>query len=247
MDTEMERSPEMTSSKTTARIVGALFITATAASLLGTSLTGSVVGAPDYLVQIAANKNLVVLGALLKFAAAAASAGIAIALYPVLRKHNEGLALGSVGFRLVEGVFYIVAALGLLSLLSLGHEYASAGPQAAPTLQVLGTLVLAVRNWAGFVYGVLFFCLGALMYYYVLHQSRLIPRWLSGWGLVAIALLFSMVLWIAFGERPSGPSGIQVLLALPIALQEMVLAVWLILKGFNPSAIASGSTTTDAD
>ncbi|MCJ7511603.1 MAG: DUF4386 domain-containing protein [Anaerolineales bacterium] len=237
----------MNSSKTTARIVGALFITATAAGLLGTGLTGSVVGAPDYLVQIAANKNLVVLGALLKFVAAAASAGIAIALYPVLRKHNEGLALGSVGFRLVEGVFYIVAALGLLSLLSLGQEYASAGPQAAPTLQVLGTLILAVRNWAGFVYGVLFFCLGALMYYYVLYQSRLIPRWLSGWGLVAIALLFSMVLLIAFGERPSGPSGMQLLLALPIALQEMVLAVWLILKGFNPSAIASGSTKTDTD
>jgi len=237
----------MNSSKTTARIVGALFITATVVGLLGTSLTGSVVGAPDYLVQIAANKNLVVLGALLKFVAAAASAGIAIALYPVLRKHNEGLALGSVGFRLVEGVFYIVAALGLLSLLSLGQEYAGAGPQAAPTLQVLGTLILAVRNWAGFVYGVLFFCLGALMYYYVLYQSRLIPRWLSGWGLVAIALLFSMVLLIAFGERPSGPSGMQLLLALPIALQEMVLAVWLILKGFNPSAIASGSTKTDTD
>jgi len=237
----------MNSSKTTARIVGALFITATVAGLLGTSLTGSVVGAPDYLVQIAANKNLVVLGALLKFVAAAASAGIAIALYPVLRKRNEGLALGSVGFRLVEGVFYIVAALGLLSLLSLGQEYASAGPQAAPTLQVLGTLILAVRNWAGFVYGVLFFCLGALMYYYVLYQSRLIPRWLSGWGLVAIALLFSMVLLIAFGERPSGPSGMQLLLALPIGLQEMVLAVWLILKGFNPSAIASGSTKTDTD
>jgi len=237
----------MDSSKTTARIVGALFITATAASLLGTSLTGSVVGAPDYLVQIAANKNLVVLGALLKFVAAAASAGIAIALYPVLRKHNEGLALGSVGFRLVEGVFYIVAALGLLSLLSLGQEYASAGPQAAPTLQVLGTLILAVRNWAGFVYGVLFFCLGALMYYYVLYQSRLIPRWLSGWGLIAIALLFSMVLLIAFGERPSGPSGMLLLLALPIALQEMVLAVWLILKGFNPSVVVSGSAKTDTD
>jgi len=235
----------MNSSKTTARIVGALFITATVAGLLGTRLTGYVVGAPDYLVQIAANKNLIVLGALLKFVAAAASAGIAIALYPVLRKHNEGLALGSVGFRLVEGVFYIVAALGLLSLLSLGQEYASAGPQVAPTLQVLGTLIFAVRNWAGFVYGVLFFCLGALMYYCVLYQSRLIPRWLSGWGLVAIALLFSMVLLIAFGERPSGPSGMQLLLALPIALQEMVLAVWLILKGFNPSVVASGSAMTD--
>jgi hypothetical protein len=109
----------MDSSKRTARVVGALFITATAASLLGTVLTGSIVGATDYLVQMAADKNLIVLGALLKLVAAAASAGIAMALYPVLRKHNEGLALGSVGFRLVEAVFYSVGALGLLSLLSL--------------------------------------------------------------------------------------------------------------------------------
>jgi len=247
MDTEMEGRPEMDSSKTTARIAGALFIAATAATVLGDILTGSIVGAPDYLVQIAANHNLVVLGALLKIVSAAAGAGIAIALYPVLRKHNEGLALGSVGFRLVEGVFYLVAALGLLSLLSLGQEYASAGPQAAPALQVLGTLILAARVWAGFVVGVIFFCLGAAMYYYVLYRSRLIPRWLSAWGLAGLALVFSMTLLIAFRERISGPSGMLLLLAVPIGLQEMVLAVWLIVKGFNPSAIASGSTKTDTD
>ena len=237
----------MDSSKRTARVVGALFITATAAGLLGTVLTGSIVGAPEYLVQMAADKNLIVLGALLKLVAAAASAGIAIALYPALRKHNEGLALGSVGFRLVEAVFYSVGALGLLSLLSLGQEYASAGSQAAPTLQVLGTSILAVRNWAGFVVGVTFFCLGAAMYYYVLYRSRLIPRWLSAWGLAGLALLFSMVLSIAFGESSSGPSGMQLLLAIPIGLQEMVLAVWLIVKGFNPPALASVASAGGAE
>ncbi len=224
-----------------ARITGILFIVATVAGLLGSGLIGSIVGAPDYLVQIAASKNLIVVGALLAFVAAAGSAGIAIALYPVLRKHNEGLALGSVGFRLIEAVFYIVGTLGLLSLLSLSQEYASAAPQAASTFQVLGTLISAIRNWAGFVFGVFFFCLGAAMYYYVMYQSRLIPRWLSAWGLVGLALLFSMTLLIAFGERTSGPSGMQVLLAIPLALQEMVLGVWLIVKGFNPSVIASAS------
>ncbi len=151
----------MNTNRKTAIITGIIFIIATAAGLLGNALTGSIVGAPDYLVQIAANKNLVVVGALLAFVAAAGSAGIAISLYPVLRKHNEGLALGSVGFRLVEGVFYLVGVLGLFSLLSLGQEYASAGPQAAPAIQVLGDLILAVRVWAGFVLGVIAFCLGA--------------------------------------------------------------------------------------
>ncbi|KAB2947256.1 MAG: hypothetical protein MPEBLZ_02206 [Candidatus Methanoperedens nitroreducens] len=237
----------MNSNKKIARTTGILFIIATAAVLLGSGLTESIVGAPDYLVQIAANKNLVALGAILYFVAAAGSAGIAISLYPVLRKYNEGLAIGSVGFRLIEAVFYIVSALGLLSLLSLSQEYASAEPQAVPTFQVLGTSILAMRVWAGFVLAVIAFCLGAAMYYYVMYRFRLIPRWLSVWGLVALTLLLLMTLLIAFGERISGPSGMQVLLVLPILVQEMVLAVWLIVKGFNPSAIASGSPKTDTN
>ena len=225
--------------KKIARTTGILFIVATVAGLLGSSLTGSIVGAPDYLVQIAVNKNLIVIGALLAFVAAAGSAGIAIALYPVLQKYNEGLALGSVGFRLIEAVFYVVGALGLLSLLSLSQEYANAGSQTASTFQALGTLISAIRVWAGFVLGVIAFCLGAAMYYYIMYQSKLVPRWLSVWGLAGLALLFSMTLLIAFGERISGPSGMLVLLAIPIALQEMVLAVWLIVKGFNPTTVAS--------
>jgi hypothetical protein len=234
----------MNTNRKTAIITGTIFIIATAASLLGNALTGSIVGAPDYLVQIAANKNLVLVGALLAFVAAAGSVGIAISLYPVLRKHNEGIALGSVGFRLIEGVFYLVSVLGLFSLLALGQKYAGAVPQAAPAIQVLGDLILAVRVWAGFVLGVIAFCLGAGMYYYVLYRSRLIPRWLSAWGLGGLALVFSMALLIAFGERISGPSGMLVLLAVPIALQEMVLAVWLIVKGFDQSEIASLSAKT---
>ena len=144
-------------------------------------------------------------------------------------------------------MFYIVATLGLLSLLSLGQEYASSGPQDVSAFQVLGTSILAVRVWAGFVLGVIAFCLGAAMYYYVMYRSRLIPRWLSVWGLAGLALLLSMALVIAFGEKISGPSGMLLVLAFPIFLQEMVLAVWLILRGFNPSAIASGSTRTDTD
>jgi len=235
----------MNTYRKTAIITGILFIIATTAGLLGNALIGTIVSAPDYLVQIAANKNLVVAGALLAIVAAAGSAGIAISLYPVLRKHSEGLALGSVGFRLIEGVFYLVGVLGLFSLLSLSQEYVNAGSQNAPAIQVIGELIGSVRVWAGFVLGVIAFCLGAGMYYYVLYRSRLIPRWLSSWGLIGLVLLFSMTLAIGFGERISGPSGMLMLLAVPIALQEMVLAVWLIVKGFNQSAVASLSEKTE--
>jgi len=223
----------MNPNKKIARITGLLFIVATLAGLVGSSLTGSIVNAPDYLIQIAANKNLIVMGALLTFVAAAGSAGIAIALYPIIKKYNEGLALGSVAFRLIEAVFYLIGALGLLSLISLSQEYVSAGLQNISTFQILGTLISALRVWSGFVLGVIAFCIGGGMYYYVLYQSKLIPRWLSAWGLAGLALLFSMTLLIAFGEKISGPSGMLVFLAIPLALQEIVLGVWLIVKGFN--------------
>ena len=226
----------MNSDRKSAIIVGVLFIVATVASLLSTGFTDSILDTPDYLIKISANQNRVIIGVLFQFIAAATSAGIAISLYPILRKYNESLALGSVGFRLIEGVFYIVAALGLQSLLSLSQEYVKAGAPATSHFQILGTLMIAVRKWANFVFGVISFCLGALMYYYVFYRSKLIPRWLSGWGIIGVALLLSMALLIMFGKEPSG---ILMLLALPIALQEIVLAIWLIAKGFNSPAITS--------
>jgi hypothetical protein len=77
------------------------------------------------------------------------------------------------------------------------------------------------------------------MYYYVFYQSKLIPRWLSGWGLIgAVLMILACVLTVVDGQ-PFSISGMLMLLAAPIAVQEMVLAVWLIVKGFNPTVIAS--------
>ncbi len=214
--------------------MGALFIIATIASLLGTAFTDPVVGVPDYLVKVAANENRVILGALFQIIAALMSASIAISLYPILRKYNEGAALGAVCFRVIEAVFYMVSALALLSLLPLSQEYIRAGTPAASYFQDLGTLIVAVRNWANFVFGVIAFCLGALLYYSVFYQSKLIPRWLSSWGIVGVLVLLVMALLIIFGKEPSG---ITLVLAVPIAVQEMVLAVWLVVKGFNNAQV----------
>ncbi len=235
----------MNSDRKAAIIVGALFITATVASLLSTGFTGSILDVPDYLIKISANGNQVIMGALFQFIAAIASASIAIWLYPILKKYDEGLALGAVGFRLIEGVFYIVAAIGLLSLFTLSQEFVKAGTPDAFYFQTLGTLILAVRNWSGFVFSVTAFNLGALAYYYIFYRSKLIPRWLSGWGLLGAVLLLSVALLALFSGEPFSISGVTILLVLPIAVQEMVLAVWLIVKGFNPSAIASRSDKTD--
>lgn len=225
--------------------MGVLFIVATVANVVGgLAFTEPILENADYLVKVTESQNGVLVGALLLIASAFASAGIAIFLYPILRKHDEGLALGSVGFRIIEGVSYLAAAVCVLSILSLGQEYVTRGMVNTPYFQTLGNLLLAVRDWTGNIVGVMSFCIGALSYYVVFYRSRLIPRWLSLWGIVGIILLFPSVLLVMF-SLISALGAIQAIMALPIAVQEMVLAVWLIVKGFNPSAIASYSAKTD--
>jgi hypothetical protein len=216
-----------------------LFILATAAGLAGTGVLGSALEAPDFLSQISVQGSRVLVSALLSFVAACGSAGIAIALYPVLRKFNEGLALASVGFRLIEAVFYTVGTLCLLSLMALSQQAAGTTGQDAHYLQAIGRLLLAAKDLAGFVLGVMAFCIGGGLYYVVFYRTRLVPRWLSAWGLVALVLLFSAVIITLFNGEPYSVSGGLVFLAIPIALQEMVMAVWLIAKGFNPSVVES--------
>lgn len=234
----------MKTERKTAVIVGVLFIAATTASLLGNALTGSILAAPDYLAGVAANGNQVIIGALLTFLAAAGSAGIALALYPVLKKQNAGLAIGAVGFRLIEGVFYIVDALCLAALVVVSQHAMSASGQNISTLQTIGELLLAIGDLGGFVFAVFAFILGGMMYYVIFYQTKLVPHWLSIWGMIALVLLLAAVLLTLFDGEPYSVSGDLIYLALPIALQEMVLAVWLIVKGFNSSVAASGSAKT---
>ena len=172
-----------------------------------------------------------------------ACAGIAVVMYPVLKKWNTGLALGSVVFRTIETAFYMVGLVSLMSLVTLGQQFTTAGAADRTSHQAIGNLLVSVRDHAALL-AVFAFCLGAFMYYYLLFQSRLIPRWLSGFGIVAIILMMvACVLALFSGNRITS----YILLAFPTFLQEMVLAVWLIVKGFNPLAVASLSATTETN
>jgi hypothetical protein len=217
--------------------VGILFIVCTIASILGPSLAISI-NSPDYLNQLAGNPGQIIIAALLEFIWAAAGAGIAIGLYPLLKKYNGALALGSVGFRVVENVFVLIGTLSLLSLLTLSQEFIAAGAPEASSFQTLGTLLLALRDWQIHVISGLAFSLGVLMYYAILYRSNLIPRWLSGWGVLGAVLALAATVLASF-TRDFGLESADTYLHIPIGLQELVFAVWLIMKGFNPSAIAA--------
>jgi len=229
----------MNSNRKTAVIVGVLFITATVAGVLGGMLGLTFTGpsnAPDYFTNISANVNQLTTAGLFILIMGFAAAGIGIMMYPILKKHNEALALGYAGFRIIEGVLLSVSVVSLLSILTLSQEFVAGAPDAS-YFQTLGTLLQKGQYWAYHV-GTISFGLAAAMFYYLLYQSKLIPRWLSGWGLIGVPLWLAVSLLIMFG---SITESLEIFFYLPIAVNEMVLAVWLIVKGFNPSAIASGS------
>jgi hypothetical protein len=230
----------MNSTRKIAVITGVIFIIATLTGpILATPLIPVLTGT-DYLTRLSSHPNQVAAGVLLSIIAYFACAGIAVVMYPVLKKWNAGLALGSVVFRTIETAFYMVGLVSLLSLLTLGQQFTTAGAADRTSLQAIGNLMVSVRDNAALV-AVFAFCLGAFMYYYLFFQSQLIPRWLSGFGIVAIILMMvACVLALFSGNRITS----YIPLAAPIAVQEMVLAVWLIVKGFNPSAVGSLSAKT---
>lgn len=234
----------MNSIRKTAIIVGVLLIACTGATIISITLLKPILDGPQYLAKVAENEIQVIIGAILEFIWAATAMCIAIWLYPVLREHNEALALGSVVFRAVEGVFVFVGTLSLLSLLTLSQEFVRAGLPEASSFQSTGLTLLAVRHWTLDGIVLIVFCLGALLYYCVFYQSRLIPRWLAAWGIIGALLSLAVTLFSLFNPG-FVVSWVHTLLNAPIAFQEMVLAVWLIVKGFNPSAIASTFANVD--
>lgn len=225
-------------SRNSARIVGVLFIFATVMSIGSVIFIGPL-DAPDYLVEVAANENQVLTGMLVQTIWALAVVGIPVILCPILKKYNEALSLGFFSLRLIEGVFTFLGILFQLSLLTLSKEFVQAGVMNASYYEASGTVLQAARHWAFWIGPSITFALSALILNYALYQSKLVPRWLSGWGFIGAIVYIPAELLALFGNNQ------YMVLAALIALQEMALAIWLIAKGFNSSAITSESAETE--
>ena len=221
---------------------GILFIIYTSVDVLSFLFLGPVT-TPNYLVRVSENAGLVGTGAFLLLIGGACASGIAISLYPVLKKFNAVLALGSVGFRISEGVLRFVSVCALLSIITLSELYVKAGAPESSYFQTLGELLLAARGWVSHVGALLAFSIGCTLYYIIFYQTKLVPRWISVWGLVFGILGIVSCALVSTGLIAPF-STVQVVMLIPMLPQEIVLAVWLIVKGFNPSAIASLSAKT---
>ncbi len=213
-------------------MVGILFITATVASVLNQIILEPILDTADYLVNISENENQVIIAIFFELLNAAACAGIAIVIFPVLNKYNASIAIGYVGFRVIEATIGFVAITGRLSLLTLSQAYIKAGDSVVSNFYNMGTLLLAGYDWI-FLIMLIVFCLGALMLYHILYRSRLVPRIISVWGFIGAIMALTAFLLQMF-RFIMDESIISNLFVLPIAVNEMVLAVWLIVKGFNP-------------
>jgi len=220
--------------------VGILFLVGYLGVFLGSAFYAPILDAPDYLGEVYPNKTQVIQGMLIELMNDAAVIGIAVMLFPILKKHGEAMALGLVGFRFMEAALLIASKVSVLSLIDLSQQFAQAGAPDQAYFQTLGDFALAVRYWANQM-STVFFILGALVFYVILYRSRLLPRFISVWGLIAVA---SLIAANALGV-PDPTQGFQpaTVLYLAIFLSELLVAIWLIVKGFNPSAIASGSAT----
>jgi hypothetical protein len=234
----------MDTNRKTAIIVGVLFIIGTVAGILSVVFAGSILNAPDYLMKVSANENKIIIGALFVLVMGFVLAMVPFIMFPIFKRHNETLAIGYVVFRgALETITCIITVISWLLLLTLSQEYVKAVSPDTSYFQIFGTLLQRVAQlpMGDFVFG-----LGALIFYYLLYQSKLIPRWLSVWGIIAIILSLITGVLILFGLQ-SDFSASNFIMNFPIFLQEMVMAVWLIVKGFNPSAIAPGSVKTDVN
>jgi len=222
--------------RTAARVVGALFITATVAFTLAVVVLQPVLGAPDYLTKASLSGNRVATGALFELINHIAVVGIAVAIYPVLRRFSERLAIGYVAARSIEAVLFAIGTMHLLTLVAVSREFVAAGTPPTSHFQTLGAVLLAGHDWDDAALAFTAFSLGALILNYALYQARLVPRWLSVSGLVSAALILAARMMVVYGIELS--SATQIVFDAPIALQEMTFAVWLIVKGFNPAALS---------
>ncbi|RXZ80728.1 DUF4386 domain-containing protein [Paenibacillaceae bacterium] len=216
------------SGRRSAVITGGLLI---AGLVTGIFSVVPVIDGADYLVKASTTEHQVLIGAFFQLLMVASYVGIPISMYPILSKHNRGLALGSVAFGIIAGVFIIIGVIILLLLLTLSHEFAKVGALNDSYFQTLGGLLREGRDLVNHVATTLAFVLAMFLFNCIFYQTKLVPRWLSFSGLIGSTL--SILASLLFMIRFIGLDTAYMMLNVPIAVQQLVLAIWLILKGFN--------------
>ena len=224
-----------------ARVTGVLFLITFATSIPAYFFYVPVLDDPRYVVGVGADTS-VSFGALLELVLIVANIGTAVVLYPVVRRVNEILALGYVTARIVECAFIATGILGLLTAVAMRQGVAGAD---AGSLVTAGQSLVALHEWTrllgpGFVVGIG----NGLMLGYLMYRSRLMPRGMALLGLIGGPVIIASGASVLLGIIEAG-SAWQAIATIPEFFWELSIGIWLTIRGFNPSAVASLSADTD--
>ena len=212
----------------TPRYLGAAFVFQFATSLTAGMLSKSILAGSitEVLMNISSNLGQMRATIVLELLTSAGIIVMTSLLYVVLRDQNRAVALVALGLWMAEAVMLAVKTLGLYALVALSAGHVDAGSPADSSYETLGSLSLGVSQHAGDI-GMLFFCLGALLWYPMLFQSRIGPRLLSLWGLVAVPLVMVATVLLVW-DQSLDPSFALYALYVPF---ELVLGLWLLIEG----------------
>jgi len=215
-----------------ARLAGLLIIGGMIAGIL--SVVPSV-ESPHYLTEVSANQYQVLIGAFFQLTLVPIYIGFALLLFPLLRRYSESLAIGFVSFRIIAGIFQLIGVIILPLFLFLSQEFLMSAISDTGNIQIMGEGLKLVRDLVNHVGMMLATGLGNLILYYVFYKTKLVPRWLSVWGAMGntLAILASFLILFQLIDVIAPHF---VVLTIPLVLQEFVLAILLIAKGFNSSA-----------
>lgn len=219
--------------KRNGRVVGLLFFLIMFTWYIGFSILDSVLNNPDYLSNIYPQKTKITIGVLFELLEVAMVLGLAFILFPILKKYNDSLAITYVGFRIFESMMLIVALLCPLILISLSQEFIQSGTLDTSYFETLGVLLKETReDWSLLVLA-FFHPLAAMPFYYFVYKTKLVPNFLSVWGFfAALLVLVDQVILESFGLGLGRISG-NPITGIPMGLNEIVLGIWLVIKGFT--------------
>jgi hypothetical protein len=222
-------------------LVAGVFYLITFISIPTLALYGPVKNHRDWILSSGSHTGVLV-GGFLEVIVALAGIGTAVTLYPVLKRQNEGAALGFAAARVLEAGMIFTGVVSLLSLVSLRQDLGAAAGANAASLVTTAASHVAVYNWAFLLGQSLMPAVNALLLGTLLYRSRLVPRIIPALGLIGAPLLIGTVIATLFGGLKLGS---PMPAALPVAAWELSLGIWLIVKGFKPSPSTTGITATD--
>ena len=225
----------MNSHKIAARIFGIFFILTFLSYGIGSGLIDSIIATPDFLSNVYANKTQIIIGVvLMAIIHTFLNIGLPIIVLPILKPYNRYFAYGYLGAAITATAILAAGTIFSLLLLPLSDAYVKAGSAAIPNIETMGIL-LKKGGFFAYHMGMALWSLGGLMFVSVLYKSKLIPRLMSAWGIIGYIFLVSGSILELFGHNDI----VEIGSVIPGGLFEITLSIWLIVKGFNSSAIDS--------